>query len=145
MFSDEDLVVGEKFFNYKFFGEKILLVLYFVINVVCLLYWKILSILINLLNSVELFIKVFKKYVVWILGFLFVYWSEKWVIELGVKNLEFDKDVFEIFWKGVRGMKWESLIDIIEFCKLKFLNLDFIIIYFGFNDIKFVCLKRLFL
>lgn len=77
MFSDEDLVVGEKFFNYKFFGEKILLVLYFVINVVCLLYWKILSILINLLNSVELFIKVFKKYVVWILGFLFVYWSEK--------------------------------------------------------------------
>lgn len=38
-------------------------------------------------------------------------------------------------------MKWESLIDIIEFCKLKCLYLDFIIIYFGFNDIKFVCLK----
>lgn len=29
MISDENLVVGEKFFNYKFFGEKLLLVLYF--------------------------------------------------------------------------------------------------------------------
>lgn len=144
VFSDEDSVVGERFLNHKFSGEKIPLVPYPVTNAACLLHWKILSILINLSNSAELLTKVFKKYVVWILGSSFVYWSEKRATELGVKNLEFDKDVLEIFWKGVRGMKWESLIDIIEFCKSKFPNPDFIIIHLGSNDIKFACSKRLF-
>lgn len=95
-------------------------------------------------NSAELHTKVFQKYVVWILSSSFVYWSEKRATELGIKNFEFefDKNVLEIFWKGVRGMKWESLIDIIEFCKSKFLNPDFIIIHLGSNNIKFSCSKR---
>lgn len=61
-------------------------------------------------NSAELHTKVFQKYVVWTLSSSFVYWSEKRATELGIKNFEFefDKNVLEIFWKGVSGMKRES-------------------------------------
>lgn len=144
VFSDEDSVVWEKFLYHNSLVKKyhwfhILLQMQLVY-----LHRKILSILINLSNSAELHTKVFQKYVVWILSSSFVYWSEKRATELGIKNFEFefDKNVLEIFWKGVRGMKWESLIDIIEFCKSKFLNTDFIIIHLGSNNIKFSCSKR---
>lgn len=114
-------------------------------NAACLLYWKILSILIDLSNCAELLINIFKKkYIVWILGSSIVHWSEKRAIDLGIQNLEFDSNILNIFWKGIRGMKWESLHDTIEICKSKFPSPDFIIIHLGSNDIKFACSKKLF-
>ena len=67
---------------------------------------EILSILIDLSNCAELLINIYKKYIVWILGSFIVHWSEKRAIDLGIQNLEFDSNILNIYWKGIRGMKW---------------------------------------
>ena len=87
VFSGEDLAWGKKFLDRKFAGERVPNIPYPVRNTACLLHWKILSILINLSNSAELLIKVYKKYVVWILGSSYIYWSENRAVELGIRNL----------------------------------------------------------
>ena len=88
-------------------------------------------------------IKISKKYVVCIAGFSLVYWSKSRAIDLRIGNLEFDQNFVEICWDGKRGMKWESFLKTVEFCKLKFPNPDFIIIHLGCKDMKFSCSKKL--
>ena len=44
----------------------------------------------------------------------------------------------------MRGMKWESLLETVEFCKTKLPNPDFIIIHYhvGAIDKTFSCSKK---
>ena len=51
------------------------------------------------------------------IGSSLVYWSKSRAIDLRIGNLEFDQDFVEIFWNGIRGMKWESFLETVEFCK----------------------------
>jgi hypothetical protein len=138
-----DTFWGQKFLDAKCPGEKMPDSQYPVINTASLLRWKMLSILMDIANCANLFIKIYKKYVVLIIGSSLVYWGKVRSVELENENLEFDKDFIEIFWKGIRGMKWESLLDTIEFCKSKCPLPDFIIIHLGPNDITFSCSKKL--
>jgi hypothetical protein len=89
------------------------------------------GILIDTANSVDPLMNVYKRYVDWIVGSSLVYWGKGRSIELGNENLEFDKHFVELFWTGIRGMKWESLLDTIEFCKSKSPLPHFISIHLG--------------
>ena len=144
VFQIEDKLWGKKFLKAKFPGEEMSDSPYPVTDAASLLHWKILSILIDLTNCVDLLIKIYKRYVVWIIGSSLVYWSKSRAIDLRIGNLEFDQDFVEICWNGIRGMKWESFLEtvLVEFCKSKFPNPDFIIIQLGSKDIKFSCSKK---
>ena len=90
-----------------------------------------------------LLIKIYKKYVVWIVGSSIIYWSKSRAINWRIGYLEFEKDFVEICLTGTWGMKWYSFSETVQFCKSKFPNPDFIIINFGSNDIIFSCFQKL--
>ena len=78
-------------------------------NAANILHWKILSSLIDLTNCVDLLIKIYKKYVVWIVGSSLVYKSKSRAIDVRIGNLEFDQDFVEICWIGMRHEMGKSL------------------------------------
>ncbi|XP_061186478.1 uncharacterized protein LOC133194546 [Saccostrea echinata] len=143
VFQEDDLVLGEKFLKDKFPGVTVSKIPFPVVNASSLLHWKILSKLIDISNCTDLLFKVYKKYVVWILGSSIVHWAAQRAIDIGIENLEFERTKLSIFWHGIRGMKWESLLDTVSFCESKFPLPDFIIIHLGSNDIKLGCSRKL--
>ncbi|XP_062591664.1 uncharacterized protein LOC134253166 [Saccostrea cucullata] len=143
VFQEDHLVYCEKILKDKFPGLTVSKIPFPVDNVSSLLHWKILSKLIDISSCPDLLFKIYKKYVVWILGSSIVHWAAQRANDISVENLEFEKTKLNIFWHGIRGMKWESLLDAVSFCTSKFPLPDFIIIHLGSNDIKFGCSRKL--
>ncbi|XP_062584620.1 uncharacterized protein LOC134246314, partial [Saccostrea cucullata] len=143
VFQEDHLVHCEKILKDKFPGLTVSKIPFPVVNVSSLLHWKILSKLIDISSCTDLLFKIYKKYVVWILGSSIVHWAAQRANDISVENLEFEKTKLNIFWHGIRGMKWESLLDAVSFCTSKFPLPDFIIIHLGSNDIKFGCSRKL--
>lgn len=72
--------------------------------------------------------------IVWIVGSSIIYWAEQRTFDREISNLDLDYLGIKIYWKGIRGMKWESLITILE--SMSHLpEPDVLVIHLGSNDI----------
>ncbi|XP_069592534.1 uncharacterized protein [Ranitomeya imitator] len=74
--------------------------------------------------------------VIWIVGHSFVFWAQKRAgLRSYSENLSFHSSKVQVFWHGIRGLKWPSLVSEVKSCLEKFPYPDLIVVHLAGNDL----------
>ncbi|XP_077148432.1 uncharacterized protein LOC143809173 [Ranitomeya variabilis] len=74
--------------------------------------------------------------VIWIVGHSFVFWARKRAsLRSYSENLSFHSSKVQVFWHGIRGLNWPSLVSEVKSCRERLPHPDLIIVHLAGNDL----------